>query len=192
MIGTRAVALACVLLAAACTTVPFESGVPVAPPTPFDFSGRVLVSFDGRAFTSALRWQHVSGRDEIWLLSPAGQALAHIVDGGDGAVLTAADQRQYRAESVESLTRRALGWELPVANLKYWVRGDIAPGSAPGAVVRGDDQRIARLEQGGWRVALTYYAAQEYDGLPRRLVLVGGSHEIRLVIDTWRGVAPPP
>ena len=177
MIGTRAVALACVLLAAACTTVPFESGVPVAPPTPFDFSGRVLVSFDGRAFSSALRWQHVSGRDEIWLLSPAGQAL---------------DQRQYRAESVESLTRRALGWELPVANLKYWVRGDIAPGSAPGAVVRGDDQRIARLEQGGWRVALTYYAAQEYDGLPRRLELAGASHEIRLVIDTWRSVASPP
>jgi outer membrane lipoprotein LolB len=192
MIGIRALALACVLLAAACTSVPFESGVPAAPSTPFDFSGRVRVSFDGRAFSSALRWQHAPGRDEIWLLSPVGQALAHIVGGGDGAVLTGADQRQYRAASVESLTRQALGWELPVTNLKYWVRGDVAPGSAADAVVRGADQRIARLEQDGWRVALSYYPAQEHEGLPRRLDLVGGSHEIRLVIDTWRGVASAP
>lgn len=192
MIGIRVLALACVLLTAACTMVPFESRVPAAPSTPFDFSGRVRVSFDGRAFSSALRWQHVPGRDEIWLLSPVGQTLAHIVDGGDGAVLTAADQRQYSAANVESLTRQALGWELPVANLKYWMRGDVAPGSAPDAVVRGDDRRIARLEQGGWRVALTYYPAQEYEGLPRTLDLAGGSHEIRLVIDTWRSVASAP
>jgi outer membrane lipoprotein LolB len=139
-----------------------------------------------------MRWQHEPGRDEIWLLTPVGQALAHIVDAGGGAVLTSADQRQYRAASVESLTRQAFGWELPVAHLKYWVRGDIAPGSAPDAVVRGDDQRVARLEQGGWRVALTYYPVQQYEGLPRRLDLVGGSHEIRLVIDTWRSLSSRP
>jgi outer membrane lipoprotein LolB len=192
MIGIRALALALILVTAACTSVPFQSDVPVAPSTPFDFSGRVLVSFDGRAFSSAMRWQHEPGRDEIWLLTPVGQALAHIVDAGGGAVLTSADQRQYRAASVESLTRQAFGWELPVAHLKYWVRGDIAPGSAPDAVVRGDDQRVARLEQGGWRVALTYYPVQQYEGLPRRLDLVGGSHEIRLVIDTWRSLSSRP
>lgn len=192
MTGIRAVALACVLLAAACTSLPFEPATPDTTTTPFDFSGRVLVSFEGRAFSSALRWQHAPGRDEIWLLSPVGQALAHIVDGGSGALLTAADQRQYRAESAEGLTRRALGWELPVTNLKYWVRGDVAPGSAVDAIERGDDQRIARLEQSGWRVTLAYYPAQEYGGLPRRLDLVGGSQEIRLVIDTWRGVVSAP
>ena len=165
---------------------PFESGIPAAPTTPFDLSGRVLVRYDGRAFSSGLRWEHAPGRDEIWLLSPVGSALAHIVDDGDGAILTAADERQYRAASVENLTRQALGWELPVARLKYWLRGEVAPGSPPDAIVRGDDQRITQLEQAGWRIALTYYPAQEYGGLPRRLELVRGSHEIRLVIDTWR------
>ena len=192
MTGIRAPALACVLLLAACTSTPLGPGVPAATPEPFDFSGRMLVSFEGRAFTSALRWQHAPGRDEIWLMSPVGQALAHIVDDGNGALLTAADQRQYRAASIESLTRRALGWELPVTNLKYWVRGDVSPGSTAEAVVRGDDQRIARLEQDGWRVDLSYYPAQQYRGLPRRLELVGGAHEIRLIIDTWRDVASAP
>jgi len=192
MTGARAVALACVLVTAACASVPAGPGVPVAPAAPFDFSGRVLVSFDGRGFSSSLRWEHVAGRDEIWLLTPIGQTLAHIVDGEDGAILTAADQRQLRAESVESLTRRAFGWDLPVTSLKYWVRGDVAPGHAPDVVVRGDDRRIAQLEQGGWRVAVSYFPPHEYEGLPRRLDLVGNAQEIRLVIDAWRGVATKP
>ena len=189
MIGMKAVALGGALLVAACSTAPIESGIPAAP---FDLSGRVLVSYDGRAFSSSLRWQHAPGRDEIWLLSPLGQTLAHIAADGDGAILTAADQRQYRAAGIERITRDALGWELPVAGLKYWVRGDVAPGTAPGAVVRDDDQRIVQLEQDGWRVALTYFPRLEYEGLPRRLELAGGSHQIRLVIDTWRGLASIP
>ena len=192
MIGRRAVAAAGLLLCAACVTVPFETGVPAAPSPPFDLSGRVAVSFEGRAFSSSVRWQHLAERDEIWLLTPVGQALAHIVDDGDGAVLTASDRRQYRAASVESLTRQALGWELPVARLKYWVRGAIAPGSAPDAVVRDDDGRLARVEQDGWHVALTYYSAQDFDGLPRTLDLTGGGYRIRLVIDTWRNAASSP
>ena len=152
----------------------------------------MLVSYDGRAFSSGLRWLHAQGRDEIWLSGPLGQTLAHISGDGDGVVLTAADQRQYRAASIERITREALGWELPVAHLKYWVRGDIAPGNAPAAVVRADDQRIVELEQDGWRVALAFFQRPEYDGLPRRLDVEGGSHQIRLVIDTWRPVTPAP
>ena len=192
MTGVRAVALAGVLLHAACASVPVGPGPATIAATPFDFSGRVLVSYDGRAFSAALRWEHLAGRDEIWLLSPVGQTLAHIVDGEDGAVLTAADQRRVRATSVEGLTRNAFGWELPVASLKHWVRGDVAPGIAPEAVVRGDDRRIARLEQGGWRIAFSYFPPQEYDGLPRRLDLVSESQEIRLVIDAWRGTGGKP
>jgi len=192
MIGIRAAALAGALLTAACTTAPYESGIPAAPSAPFDLSGRVLVSYDGRAFSSSLRWQHAPGRNEVWLSSPLGQTLAYIVDDGEGALFTGADQRQFRAASIESITRQALGWELPVTGLKYWVRGDLAPGRAPDTVARDGDQRIIQLEQGGWRIALSYYPKLEYEGLPRRIDLVGGSHQIRLVIDTWRGLASLP
>lgn len=192
MIGVRALALAGALLAAGCSTAPVGTPTSDTPSAPFDLSGRVLVSYDGRAFSSSFRWLHAPGRDEIWLSSPLGQTLAHIANDGDGAILTAADQRQYRAASIERITREALGWELPVARLMHWVRGDIAPGSTPHAVVRADDQRLVQLEQDGWRIALTYFPRPEYAGLPRRLELVGGSHQIRLVIDTWRGLETSP
>lgn len=190
----RAAALFATLAVAACTTLlPPDAGGPgKASPTPFDLSGRVLVSFEGRAFTSGLRWQHGPGRDEIWLLTPIGQTLAHILSEAGGATLSGADQRQYRATSVDSLTRQALGWELPLAGLQYWVRGEIAPGSAPGAVERDANQRLIRLEQHGWRIVFAHYPLEEHDGLPRRLDLARNDHEIRLVIDGWRRNAAAP
>jgi outer membrane lipoprotein LolB len=185
MIGSRAFALACIVLAAACAT-PFPGQLPAAPSPSFDLSARVAVRHEGQAFSSGLRWRHALGRDEIWLTNPAGQALAHIIDEGEGALLTSADRRQHRAASVESLTRQALGWELPVVHLKHWLRGEIAPGAAPGEVARDESRRIVKLEQAGWRIVLGYEPPQDNRALPRRLELERDSAQIRLVIDAWR------
>jgi len=174
---------AAALLGACALLVPAERP---AGPGAFDLIGRVAVSYGGRAFASSVRWQHTRERDEIWLLSPVGQTLAHIVGDATGARLTGADRKQYRAASVESLTRQALGWELPLARLAWWVRGEIAPGGAAQGVERDERARLTALIQDGWRVALAHYPLEEHGGLPRRLELAGAASEIRLVIDAWR------
>ena len=174
-----AACLAAVLLAACAVA-------PLAPrdPQPFDVLGRVLVTYSGGALTANLRWEHGARQDEIWLMTPTGQTLAHIVDSPDGAVLTRADQQRYEARSVEALTQRALGWALPLSLLQYWVRGIAAPGPTADIQMNGD--RPAAFAQHGWRVALTYHAEGEYAGRVRRLDLTDGANEIRFVIDTWR------
>ena len=153
----------------------------------FDLLGRVAVTYDGRAFSSSVRWDHGAERDEIWLLTPTGQALAHIVADDGGATLTGADRREYSAADVESLTRRALGWELPLTRLAWWVRGAIVPGGVIGEVLRDEQGRLVRLQQDGWRI--TFFHAPpggEASGLPQRLELARESNLIRLVLDQWR------
>ena len=176
-----AACLAAVLLAACAV-------VPMAPrdPNPFDLLGRVLVAYDGGALTANVRWEHSAGEDQIWLMTPTGQTLARIVDTAEGATLTRADQQQHRARSVEELTRRALGWPLPLGLLQYWVRGAAAPGEPPSAVERGAGNRLASFVQHGWNVALVYHTEGEHSGLVRRVDLRSGANEIRFVIDTWR------
>jgi outer membrane lipoprotein LolB len=165
---------------------------PAASGAPFDIVGRVAVNFEGRAFSSHLRWQHAAGREEVWLLTPLGQTVAHIESDDEGATLTAADRQQYRAASVESLTRRALGWELPLARLTWWVRGEPVPGSEPVSARRDERSRLASLEQDGWRIGFVNYPPGEHGGLPRRLDLRNGEQEIRLLIDAWRVIEPAP
>jgi outer membrane lipoprotein LolB len=170
------------LLLAACATAP------LAPrePTPFDLLGRALVTYRGGAVTANVRWEHSAERDEIWLMTPTGQTLAHIIDNPAGATLTRHDQQQFRAANVEALTRQALGWTLPVTLLQHWLRGVPAPGSAAQSVERGPADRPVALTQNGWRVAFTYHAQGALAGKVRRLDLNDGANEIRFVVDTWR------
>ena len=179
-----AIIVAAAMLIAACSAVPLAPRSPEA----FDLLGRFLVAYRDGSVTANLRWQHASFQDEIWLMTPTGQTLAHIVDSKDGATLTRADQKRHRAGSVEALTQQALGWPLPLALLQYWVKGQPAPSSKPESLEKGPAGATA-LTQNGWRVAITYYTEGEYAGRVRRLDLADGANEIRLVVDTWRDSA---
>ncbi len=179
-------ALLILSLLSACVILPGGRDNTLPRSADFDMLGRVLVVYGGKAFTSNMRWLHSSQRDELWLLTPTGQALAHIVDSPLGATLTGADQTAYHSASVESLTRRALGWELPLARLQHWVRGAPMPGVATQNIERDDSGRLIKLTQDGWRVEYVYYPAPEQDGQPRRLEISSGDNKIRLVIDSWR------
>jgi outer membrane lipoprotein LolB len=149
----------------------------------------VLVTYSGGAVTSNVRWEHSADRDEIWLMTPTGQTLAHVLDTPDGAVLTRADQQQFRAGNVETLTQRALGWPLPLSPLQYWLRGAAAPGANPEAVEKDKDGRLVAFSQNGWQVKLAYHTEGDFAGKARRVDLKDGANEIRFVIDTWREAA---
>jgi len=186
----------CTALAAAAVLAGCAALEPLPPPSPpapaFELIGRVAVNYDGRAFSSGVRWQHTAERDELWLLTPAGQALAHIVGDAAGATFTGSDRTEYRARDVSGLIRRALGWEMPVMRLAWWVQGELAPGAVVQAVERDQYGRLAVLAQEGWRIAYVYDPPEERGSPLRRLVLADGSTEIRLVVDGWRrdGDAP--
>ncbi|MGH8599825.1 MAG: lipoprotein insertase outer membrane protein LolB [Burkholderiales bacterium] len=170
------------LLVAGCATM--GGGVPEA--TPFELVGRVLVRTGDHAFSSNLRWRHEAQAEQIWLLSPLGQTLAYITEDGTGATLTAANGEVYHASSVAGLTQQALGWELPLAQLRYWVMGKPVPHEPAHTLQRDAENRLTYLTQDGYRVAWLYSQASKKDKLPRRLDLTGTGSEIRLVIDNWR------
>ena len=176
-----AIAAVAALLLAGCAAL---SG-PVAPSVPFDALGRLLVSGEGRAFSAAFRWRHEMPLNEIWLMSPAGTTLAQLRMDDSGATLTTADQQEYRAFSAEGLTRRALGWPLPLAQLQHWMRGAAVPDVVVAVVERDARGRLSRLEQGGWLVRYAY-PETEPAVLPLRLDMEHGGQRIRMVIDAWR------
>lgn len=155
-------------------------------PRPFDLLGRVSATHTGGVVTANVRWEHAAARDEIWLMTPTGQTMAHIVDSAKGVVLTRADREQHRAANVETLTRQVLGWPLPLSHLQYWIRGLPVPGSAPAEVERDEAKRLSAFTQNNWRVALTYYDEGDYAGKVRRVDLIDGPNRIRFVVDTWR------
>ena len=173
----RLAAAICVALLGACATIE------TVPPGPsFELAGRIAVRYQERGFSSSLRWKHDQADDEMWLTSPLGQTIAYLQSDANGATLTGSDQKQYRASSIDSLVRNAFGWRFPVADLRYWVLGEAVPGAAALSIEHDTAQRIARLEQGDWKVTFSYATLESKR--PARLNVVGIDAEIRLVIDT--------
>ena len=148
----------------------------------FELAGRIVVRHQDRGFSSSLRWKQAAGSDDIWLTAPLGQTIAHLEADASGATLTGADQRQYRAGSIESLTRSAFGWPFPVAGLRYWVLGQPAAAMTLAGAERDDAGRLTRFRQDDWQVRLNYASAA--GTLPSRLEVVGSDAEIRFVIDS--------
>lgn len=176
-----------------CAALPLPPDKPAAAPgapsvglgESFHLSGRIGVSHNGESFSGSLRWRHSAEEDDIFILSPLGQGIAHIVSKPDGVALQTAEGQAYRGPDVESLTEEVLGWRLPARGLPYWVAGRAAPG---GAAQRDldDNLQLRHLNQDGWRIDYLDYRLVQGASLPSKLELTLGDRlRLRLVIDDW-------
>lgn len=151
----------------------------------FGLSGRVAVNSAGTGFNASLRWQQQGELSQVSLEGPLGVGGAQI-EVADGHF----DLRTSRGEHLEGDAARAaleqrLGFPLPLAELRYWVRGVPAPGAAADEVVDEARQRLTRLVQQGWEIAYGEYLEAEAGSLPRRVVAQRGDTRVRVVVDRW-------
>ena len=149
----------------------------------FSLNGRVAVKLDDRGYTASLRWRHSATRDSLRLLSPIGSVVGEIEADGSGATLTTGDQKVYRSGDAQSLTREVLGWDLPLAGLRYWVTGRADPSAPVQAQDRDDKQRLKSLTQNDWHVTYLDYFGDS--ALPARLSLVYDRLNLRLIVEHW-------
>lgn len=151
----------------------------------FDLTGRVNVRVESKAYPGRIHWQHAPGADEIWLYSPLGSAVARMRQDASGALLITSDGKQYRADDLQLLARKVLGWDLPLDGLQYWVRGLESPALDAAERDTDDKGRPKLLKQGDWLVAYLDWSPS-VSGLPSKLDLTGTGLRMRLVIDEWK------
>jgi outer membrane lipoprotein LolB len=176
-----------VLLLAGCASAPLTPQPATRPAqgvsAPFVLNGRIAVRHDGERSSANVRWTHSATEDDILLLAPLGQTMAHIVSNAQGVLLDTQD-KHYSAEDTELLTQKALGWHVPLAGLRYWVLARPAP--APDTEIERDaNGQISAMRQDGWEIRYTRYVTQTADSLPQRMSLQREGMELQLLIDEW-------
>jgi outer membrane lipoprotein LolB len=180
------------LLVSGCTHLPgFEPATPpkalasAVAPESFRLEGRVSVKADEESFSGGLVWNRGKGSEELLLHTPLGQGVAELRADSDGVTLTDAKGKIFRAPDADALVRQALGFELPLRGLAWWVVGH----PRPGATYRAEPDeagRLGMLEQDEWRIEFSRYALKGRTMLPGKLVARRGETlEVRLVVDNW-------
>ncbi|MFA5370887.1 MAG: lipoprotein insertase outer membrane protein LolB [Sideroxydans sp.] len=179
----RAAVLSLLLLLAACTTTPVLVQRATGVDAPFAFNGRIAIRQALRRDNASVRWMHRDGTDEILFLAPLGQTVARITRNAQRVMLET-DGKQYIADDAETLMQQVMGWHLPLSGLRHWVTGMPQPG-APYERELDANGQVSVLQQEGWTIRYSRYAAPGAEALPLRLSLQREGVEVRLVIDEW-------
>ena len=187
-----AVALACVL--AGCQTIP----VPPAPSTSwsvrrpalqalsrFGLTGRVAVAVGRQGFNAGLRWMQSATVTRLTLTGPLGAGGVQVTaDAGELSVV-ASDGKRLDDAAARAELEDKLGFEPPLASLRYWVLGVPDPGAAA-SVQLDSQQRLTQLTQEGWQIDYAAYMPVGAEWLPRLLTLRREGVRVRMVVDGWQ------
>src|SRR5207244_1945489 len=111
------------------------------------------------------------------LLSPAGSTVARLTRDASGVQLQSGGKTRQAAD-VQQLTADALGWELPLDNLAWWIRGQAAPGIASATSSDGS------LQQQGWQIR--FVVGEPGSAVPKRVDMMREGLSIKLVTDQWQ------
>jgi len=185
-------ALALVLLLAACVPAPVrgpgdasllaaqaahEAALQAEPD--WRLEGRLAVRAGGEGGSGRLEWRQQGGGYEIRLSAPVTGKGWRLLGSPDGARIEGLDAGPVAGPDARALLAEATGWDIPVDDLAWWVRGGRAPGAAE--IEFGADGRPARLVQQGWTVEYREWVGER----PRRVFASRGEASVRLVVDSW-------
>lgn len=138
-----------------------------------------------RASESALLdWRQQGEHFDITLSGPLGGARAHLAGTPRQLSLAQPGQPTRHARDADELLSDALGWSVPVEELRYWVRGLASPGTrvqdmqAQGGV-------LVALRQAGWTLQFSQHREQDGLVLPGRLVMERDGLRLTLIARRW-------
>ncbi len=129
-------------------------------------------------------WQQQKRDYQVSLFGPFGVGRTTL-NGTPTALTLLAAGKEYKAQTPERLMQQVLGWQLPVTNLYFWVRGLPAPNS-PASTTFDAYHHLIELKQQGWQIQYERYTAIQGIDLPSKLRLKSGQLQVKLVISSWK------
>ena len=149
-------------------------------------TGKIGIRTQNDSQSASLFWQQDQQAYEISLKGPLGQGGATISGDQYSATLEVPGEQPMAAGSPEELLSLRLGWEIPVKDAQYWIKGIPAPGSKYDTVLY--ENRLARLTQQGWDIEYQNYIEADDTSLPGKLTLSREALKLTLIIRNWRRI----
>jgi outer membrane lipoprotein LolB len=146
----------------------------------WQLDGRAAVALGQQGWQATLNWRQAVNGAEIHLSGPFGIGALVLRQMPNGLSLNGSPP----SDAVLAQVQEKLGFDLPIADLHFWLLGVPNPGSTSD-VKRNDQDRAQTLSQGGWNVVYDRYMLVDGDLLPSRLVMSRADVRVRIVIDRW-------
>lgn len=148
-------------------------------------NGRLGVSDGHNGGSGSLEWHQDGDHYDFQLRAPITGKSFRLTGGPGGALLEGLEGGPLRGPDAESLMRKALGWEMPLSDLRAWVLG-LRADSGPAELRFGDDQLPSLLLQDGWTVDYRRWDQSRQPALPVQIFATKPPYKVRLFIESWQ------
>lgn len=146
--------------------------------------GAMAVRTAERGGSASFDWQQQGNNYTLQLLGPLGTSGLLLTGTPNEVVMQTADNKIYRAATPEKLLRQQVGWDVPISNLHYWIRGIPTPRKR--AIVQWDNNNhIVHLQQQGWQIVYTHFLSVDNIDLPTRITLSHPQAQVRIIVKQW-------
>jgi outer membrane lipoprotein LolB len=147
--------------------------------------GRLGVSDGKHGGSGSLTWTQDGDHYEFVLRGPALSGANFRLSGGpDGATLEGLRDGPLHGPDAEALMQRALGWTVPLRDLRAWVLGARADGG-PAELRFGGNGLPSLLRQDGWAVDYRAWDTGRQPPLPTTVFAARPPYKVRLSVESW-------
>jgi outer membrane lipoprotein LolB len=148
--------------------------------------GRLGVSDGKGGGSGSFSWTQNGDHYEFVLRGPAISGMNFRLSGGpDSALLEGLNGGPLHGPDAEALMHKALGWEVPLHDLRAWVLG-LRADSGPAELSFGTDRLPSLLQQDGWAVDYREWDATRQPPLPKKVYAEKLPYKVKLSIESWR------
>jgi outer membrane lipoprotein LolB len=145
-------------------------------------SGQVNGKSDGGSGT--LTWTQNGDSYEFVVRGPVGAKSFRLSVTPEGAVLDGLEGGPVRSPDAESLVEKALGWRVPLRDLRAWALG-LRADSGPAELKFGPDGLPAQLAQDGWTVSYPAWDTAQPQAVPRKVFAESPPNKVKLSVESW-------
>ncbi len=172
-----------------CATTTNLSTAPVAAyRDTIELNGTIGVSYqkdDGlpERLTGRYSWSQHPGRVDVSMFDPFGQTMAEISVTPEAATLTQPKREPRTAKDIDTLTREALGWSLPVSGLRDWLQGYATDAQGKRFAASPANNNVATRD--GWQLRFAEWQDKPGPGgapMPKRIQAERGALSINISI----------
>jgi len=134
-----------------------------------------------------VRWIQKEDNYEISLSGPLGQGAATITGDKHLVNLNSKQTGIIIAETPEQLVYQAFGWQLPISNMFFWIKGIPTPLKTltMSDLIYNTEGQLVSFTQDDWSIQYSRYRPVNGWLLPHKTILRQGDIKVTLIVSKW-------
>lgn len=148
----------------------------------WEISGKIGIITEQDSQSASLKWFQEEQEYQIDIRGPWGHGGASIFGKPGDVTIDIAGEGKFHGASPEFIMQERLGWQLPISDIYWWIRGLPAPEKAYQHSL--NNNRLKQLNQSGWDIQYLSYN-NHLPALPKKMRMSRDGLKVTLVLSSW-------